>query len=277
MLIDAHTHVFFPDVIENRDSYFDDEAFASLYRDKQSRLSDVSQLQTYMQETETQTSFCFGFPWQSVDRCLIHNEYLLNITDQNLITFASFPSNPTAKLDTLFTHTAGGPFTGIGELAFYKTGMNEIVFSYLRDIFIFAEENNLIVSLHVNEPVGHEYPGKYITPFDKLYELLCDFSNVDTILAHWGGGFFLYELMNEVRKSVSHVYYDTAASPYLYRKEVFLNALNSTGKDKILFGTDYPLLKAERYISELDTLNLNSSERNSILYSNSYKLLQKHR
>jgi len=128
--------------------------------------------------------------------------------------------------------------------------------------------------LHCNETVGHPYPGKCNTPLRSIYDFICGFPGLRVILAHWGGGFFFYELMPEVAKAAKRTWYDTAASPFLYRREIYPVAVTIVGADKILFGSDYPLLRPERYIEEMENSGLREEERRKILGQNIKELLK---
>lgn len=273
MFVDAHTHVFFPEVVRDRDLFFDDSSFAMLYSGKKSKLADADTLYSYMDVSKTDLAFVFGFGWEKAERCLLHNEYLLDM-EERIFPFASLPPFPGKASNRVFHQITDNNFSGIGELSFYTRRMDDTLFSYIRDIFALARQEHLPVSMHVNEPVGHTYPGKYSTPFDKLFELLCDFQDVPVILAHWGGGIFVYEMMPEVRKNLKHVYYDTAASPYLYDESIYTNAFHILDDEKILFGTDFPLLSSSRYIAEIDRSGIEEKLKNKLLGLNARKFLQ---
>ena len=125
-----------------------------------------------------------------------------------------------------------------------------------------AEKHQVPLLLHTNEPVGHFYPGKAHLPFWDLYELIKAFPSVTFILAHWGGGLWWYELLKrEVREVLRNTYFDTAASPFLYRPEIYQYAVQIMGVEKILYGSDYPLLGLNRYLKELDQAGLNQEQR----------------
>jgi predicted TIM-barrel fold metal-dependent hydrolase len=55
---------------------------------------------------------------------------------------------------------------------------------------------------------------------------------------------------------LSDVYFDTAASPFLYRPEIYAAAARIVGPERILFGSDYPLIKPERYFKEIEASGL---------------------
>ena len=77
----------------------------------------------------------------------------------------------------------------------------------------------------------------------------------------------------EVREVLKNVYVDTAASPFLYRPEIYRLAAEMVGPEKILFGSDYPLLTPKRYLKEMDKANLPADWRKMILGENLAKLL----
>jgi predicted TIM-barrel fold metal-dependent hydrolase len=68
------------------------------------------------------------------------------------------------------------------------------------------------------------------------------------VLAHWGGGLPFYELMPEVAAATARVVYDTAASTYLYRPAVFRAVLDVVGPERVLWGSDHPVLSLGRFL-----------------------------
>ena len=107
-----------------------------------------------------------------------------------------------------------------------------------------------------------------------LYELLKTFPVNRIVLAHWGGGIFFYELMKkEVRRVLSNVWFDTAASPYLYRPDIYRISGEIIGFDRILFGSDYPLIKPGRYLKEIESAGLAKKTIDKITGKNALKVL----
>ena len=136
-------------------------------------------------------------------------------------------------------------------------------------------EKDLPVLIHTNEPVGHQYPGKAPIKPEQIYEMAKRFPENKLVLAHWGGGIFFYNLLKkEVSQVLKNVYLDTAASPYLYRPEIYAIACKLMGREKILLGTDFPLLKPERYFKELDEAGIFGSDRAAICGASAKKLLK---
>ena len=98
-----------------------------------------------------------------------------------------------------------------------------------------------------------------------IYDLVQALEGVKLILAHWGGGLFFFNLLKrEVPESLTDVYFDTAASPFLYKPEIYRLAGNIIGPQKILFGSDYPLIRPSRYFKEIATQNLEPETENLI-------------
>jgi hypothetical protein len=79
--------------------------------------------------------------------------------------------------------------------------------------------------------------------------------------------------MPEVRKALENVYFDTAISPFLYRPEIYLEVSRLIGADRILFGSDYPVIPQSRLLKEIDSAGLPEEEKDMILSGNAYRLL----
>ena len=138
-----------------------------------------------------------------------------------------------------------------------------------------CQNRQLPVLIHTNEPIGHHYPGKTPLSLAQIYRLIKEFPKNKIVLAHWGGGVFFYSLLKkEVRGYLKNVYVDTAASPYLYDPLIYELAIKLIGVDKILFGSDYPLLPPSRYFDELQETGLTPSQVAHICGENARLLLK---
>ena len=73
---------------------------------------------------------------------------------------------------------------------------------------------------------------------------------------------FVYALLKkEAREVLSQVAYDTAASPFLYDPAIYAVAVKIVGAQRILFGSDYPLIRPERYFEEMAAAGLSEEEQ----------------
>jgi uncharacterized protein len=79
--------------------------------------------------------------------------------------------------------------------------------------------------------------------------------------------------MPEVKAALKNVYFDTAASPFLYNSQVYSQVAQLVGADKILFGSDYPLIPQRRLLKEISALDLSAAIKRKILVGNANKLL----
>ena len=72
---------------------------------------------------------------------------------------------------------------------------------------------------------------------------------------------------------MQNVYFDTAASPFLYQPQIYTLVSQLVGADKILFGSDYPLLPQTRLLQEINSAALTEEEKSLITGENARKLL----
>jgi hypothetical protein len=168
---------------------------------------------------------------------------------------------------------ARGGMRGIGEMRPDIQGFDLGDEEIMRPVIEAAKRHRLIFLTHSSEPVGHEYMGKgKITP-DILYRFICRFPQLPIVCAHWGGGLPFYALMPEVKTALEDVFFDTAASPFLYQPEIFKHVAEIVGVKKILFGSDYPLMSQSRVIKQVRSLDMGGEAEDMILGGNAEGLL----
>lgn len=276
MIIDIHTHVFPACIRQSRDQYFSSEpAFKLLYQSPKAKLIGAAKLLEAMDEYGVDKSIVFGFPWSKSETCRSHNDYIMEAVQKYPDRFLGLgcfdPADKQAFAET--ERCLAGGLRGIGELAFYRSGIDDYALRQLDPIMKICRKRGLPVLIHTNESVGHHYHGKTPITLAQIYHLIERFPDNNIILAHWGGGLFFYNLMKkEVKKRLKNVYFDTAASPFLYDPAVYRIAIEIIGAEKILFGTDFPLLPPSRYFSEMDQAGLTSSEIDKICGLNAQAL-----
>jgi len=279
VIIDFHTHVFPPWIKEERDEYIKcDPSFSLLYSQPKAKLITTEELIASMDEIELDLSVILNIGWASHQLCVKTNDYILDSVSRypdRLIGFCSIqPKAGDAALFELERCAQAGA-RGIGEMRSDAQSfdlMNKEVMEPLVDMVI---KHGLIFLTHSSEPVGHQYFGKgNITP-DILYSFALGFPNLKLVCAHWGGGLPFYALMPEVAKALSNVFFDTAATNFLYRPQIFRQVSEIIGSDKILFGSDYPLIPQGRIIAQIQSLELPQEDKNKILGDNARKLLFK--
>jgi predicted TIM-barrel fold metal-dependent hydrolase len=278
MIIDFHTHIFPGTIRKNRAAYFKGEtAFSLLYSSPKSKLAGAGTIVSAMDEQGVDRSVVFGFPWKDISICRMHNDYISEAVQRfprRLIGFCCVdPFHPGAVAEV--ERCLKGGLSGVGELAFYESGFTRDSIEQLAPLLALCREADLPVLIHTNEPVGHAYPGKSPMTLGELYRLVQAFPDNKIVLAHWGGGLFFYHLMRkEVKAALSNVYVDTAASPYLYDTNIYRIAIEIFGAEKILFGSDYPLLPPERYFSQMHESGLSTLEIQQVSGETAARLLK---
>lgn len=279
MIIDIHTHIFPRAIREQRQRYFEGEpTFELLYGSPKSLLIGADQLVRMMDDAGVAQAVTFGFPWRSDDTFRHNNDYILDAVSRHpgrLIGFCCLdPLHPDAAAEVRRCLSAG--LSGIGELAFYDSDLDQRCLESLDPIMALADQFNVPVMLHTNEPVGHAYPGKAPNTLARIYALVRRYPRNRLILAHWGGGLLFYALLKkEVRPALANVWFDTAASPYLYQPEIYTVAADIVGADKLLFGTDYPLLGPQRYLDEMRRAGLSAERMDRICGRNALEVLKR--
>jgi predicted TIM-barrel fold metal-dependent hydrolase len=278
MLIDFHTHIFHTKVQKEREQFFATEPeFKLLYSSPRAEIAGVESLIKTMDEQSVNLSVVLGFPWRDTDIARDNNDYIIESVAKypdRLKGFACFDVlSKGASEEAKRCLNAG--LSGVGELAFYLSGIDEHAVSCLEPIMeILRDFGNLPCLIHTNEPVGHDYPGKTPVTIEQIYNLAKTFPDNKLVLAHWGGGVFFYNIMKrDVKDVLQNVWFDTAASPFLYDASIYKLAVDAGIIDKVLLGTDYPLLKPDRYIKEIEESGISDLDKEKIINGNAQSIL----
>lgn len=277
MIIDFHTHVFSPKVRENRQKYIDsDPCFAMLYSTPSAILATADELVASMDKAGVDISVILNIGWVTHERCVETNDYILESIARyphRLVGFCAVQPRSSEAAVAEIERCARAGIRGVGEFR------PDVQLLNLRDGAVmtpFVEalrKHKLVVLTHASEPVGHTYSGKgEVTPA-MLYPFIASFPDLTIVCAHWGGGLPFYALMPEIKKTLSNVFFDTAASPFLYSPQVYDRVAQLVGADRILFGSDYPLLTQSRMLKEIRSLEMSEKTRNLILSGNAKRLL----
>ena len=261
-IIDAHVHIFPPDVSSRREAYHGrDDWFAQLYADEKFVLASPDDLITSMDAAGIQTSIACGFPWADPGICREHTDWMAQARRDHpgRIEFLAIvpPHDRDAARDAARAFELGA--LGIGELNADAQGFDLLQPACMADLMGLCHDVGKPVMLHTTEPIGHPYPGKGSATPERVYEWLRAYPAQPVVLAHWGGGLPFYELMPEVRAVTHFVSYDSAATTYLYNSAVFPTVLSLVGLDRVLFASDYAILRQDRLAHRVGLL-LNDRE-----------------
>ena len=277
MIVDAHCHLLPPGFAGR---HFElaarDATYAALFPNAGGRLADVDALLRGMDAAGVGRAVAMGFGWVDVGVASEVNAYLVGAArghPERLSVFASV--NPAWGLDAVeqTRRWLDAGAVGIGELHADTQGFDITDRDVMSPLMAELLARNLPVTVHASEPVGHLYPGKGATTPERLLALARNFPDNRIILAHLGGGLPFYAAMPEVGAALANVWYDTAALPFLYRPEAIRAAIATAGAERILLGTDYPLLGHRRVIRHVESAGASADELAALLGGNAAGLL----
>jgi uncharacterized protein len=69
-----------------------------------------------------------------------------------------------------------------------------------------------------------------------------------------------------------NVFIGTDAYAPKYWKPELVHFIDSWGRDKVLFGTDFPVIDFQRATAEIDELNLKKESKQSLLWKNAARV-----
>jgi predicted TIM-barrel fold metal-dependent hydrolase len=277
MIIDFHTHIFPPWVKENRHDYLKrDACSAQLYSSPKAKIATAEELITSMDQAHIDTSVVLNIGWVSQQLCAETNDYILEALARypdRLIGFCMVQPKAGDAAIAEMERCARGGARGIGELRPDVQGFDLADKEVMAPLVGVAERYHLLFLTHASEPVGHQYPGKGDVIPSTLYRFISNFPELRIVCAHWGGGLPFYALMPEVASALTNTFFDTAATPFLYQPQIFRHVAEIIGADKILFGSDYPLLAPNRIIAQVESSELPPEAKAMILGGNAQRLL----
>jgi predicted TIM-barrel fold metal-dependent hydrolase len=201
---------------------------------------------------------------------------LTNASDGVLIPFATVdPWKGQAAIDELercrqrgFRGLKVQPITQhfhVGDRRFYP-------------LWDYCQSNQLPVIVHTGTTgIGAGAPGgaglrlRYGRPVPDIDDVAADFPRLQIVAAHFGWPWHL-ELLAVARHKQNVLIDLSGWAPKYFPTEV-LRYCNSVMPDKFLFGTDFPLLTPDRWLSEFEQLDLKDAVRQAVLRDNCARLL----
>jgi predicted TIM-barrel fold metal-dependent hydrolase len=289
---DCHVHAYPPEVhvdaaawAERHGEWWWSSCVAPAGRTSLQGWADDARLVSDMDKAGIERCVLLGWYWENQETCEEQNRWYVDWVRKHpdrLVGFAA--ANPKAGQRTLddVNRSLDEGLRGIGELlpqaqgyTFRDEGWEKLV--------ELSVSRKVPINLHVSDPALAGAASSKPTPLEDFVGLGRDNPEATFILAHWGGGLPFHELSPKVAGALRNVYYDAAASPLLYDKSVFRRTADLIGADRILFGTDYPLLTHPRKtrdpsfeLSLADARNsgLTEAELDKILGGNVRRLLK---
>ncbi len=251
MRIDAHVHLI-PDAVREDPAAMreSDPWFAECFPEGKG-MGDAVQLSAMLDDQKLDACILAGWPFRSIDDCHAMTEAAAGAARQDArIAFLGMIHPLDPNLDDALDHALKLGCCGVGEVNADGFGIHDD-----RLLYRLAEacaDRKLPLLVHCSEPVGHAYPGKGTFALHRIEKLLQAVPRCTMVLAHLGGGFPFYAVMPEVRELLSHAYVDTAAAPWLYQPEALTRVADSWGWERIIFGSDFPLMAKKKFTKWLN-------------------------
>lgn len=277
-IVDCHVHVYPPQVIAGWEAIAEREPyFGTLARGKVHRWATGDDLLTAMDVDGISESWVFGFAFRDLGLCRECNDTVIELQERapgRVKGFAVVPPLARGAEEEILRCREKGLW-GVGELFPEGQGFD---LGDIRQTWRLAgacHEAGMPVVFHTAEPVGHPYPGKGTVGPKEAVELCTNHPELKVVFAHMGGGLWLYELMPEMAVVLQNAFYDTAAAPYLYGSPVYRAAWAAGLGGKILFGSDFPIVKWPRHARQIEAAGLAPEQLSALLSGNADGFLTK--
>ncbi len=269
MIIDFHTHIFPPDVRAGREDYLRrDSTFAEMYANPKAQIATAEDLLASMDEAGVDISVALGFAWQDHEVISRHNDYLLDAAAKSggrILTFCTGNMADSNAANEIERCSEAGA-RGLGELRPENQGWS-LDGDAGEALAALARRLGLMLLFHVTEPGDHSYPGRRGLALESFRAFAERHPDLRLIGAHFGGGFYAGE------PSAAAPFADTAAQPFLHPGEQAIAALACVPANRMLFGSDFPLISQARQIAELRTAITDSTRLEAALGGNAHTLL----
>jgi predicted TIM-barrel fold metal-dependent hydrolase len=271
VLVDAHTHVFAPAQREARAAVAGrDPAFAAMYADPAAKMATGDDLFAVIERAGLDGAVAAGFAFERPGDIEAQNEHLLETAARSGGRVAALaavnPSSPGWRREAEAALASGA--RGFGELRPGNQGWDPLGPAG-RGLCELAEAAGAVLLWHVSEPVGHAYPGKTggISPAG-LIQLAAAHPRLPMVAAHLGAGAAFFLQMPELEAAIEALYFDTAAVSLLYHEKAVVRTLDIVGADRVLFGSDFPLLSPARQIRLLERVIPGGAASGAVLGGN---------
>ena len=129
-------------------------------------------------------------------------------------------------------------------------------------------ELDVPIQMQVGQSMNYDknYPRRSVGRPIALDAVACDFPELRLIGIHIGIPWT--EEMIAMAWKHQNIFIGSDAHAPKYWPECFVHYINTYGQDKVIFGTDFPVLDFERTVAEIDALGLRETPRRKLMRDN---------
>ena len=124
----------------------------------------------------------------------------------------------------------------------------------------------------VGRPGGGGIKLKYAKPIPYIDDVAADFPELTIVMAHPSFPWQDEQLAMLVHKP--NVYMDLSGWSPKYFSPLLVQYAKTLVQDKVMFGSDYPVISPERWLNDFDALGFDETVRQKILIDNAKRLLK---
>ena len=142
-----------------------------------------------------------------------------------------------------------------------------------------AQALGLVVLFHtgttgvgIGQPGGGGIKLKYARPIPYIDDVAADFPELTIIMAHPSFPWQDEQLAMLIHKP--NVYMDLSGWSPKYFSPLLVQYAKTIAQDKVMFGSDYPVISPERWMDDFDKLGFDETIRQKILIDNAKRVLK---
>ncbi|MGD0833268.1 MAG: amidohydrolase family protein [Candidatus Dormibacteria bacterium] len=274
--VDAHVHVMPDRVRRDVETIAAAEPWFAACHVGGKRLAGERDLLEYMDGEGIDRAVVFTWPFADPRLCAEANGFVgqLQRRHPNRVIGCGIvqPASPDAAAE--LERCAGMGLAGIGELNADAQGW-DLEGDGILLLAARSASLDLPWTLHCGEPVGHDYPGKGTVTPERLARFAARLTGLRLVAAHLGGGLPFHARMPEVRELCRSLWFDIAALPFVYGPGAVRDAVDLVGADRLLLGTDFPLLGVDRYRQALEQAGVAGADLSLIMGENAASVWQR--
>jgi predicted TIM-barrel fold metal-dependent hydrolase len=124
----------------------------------------------------------------------------------------------------------------------------------------------------IGRPGGGGIKLKYARPIPYIDDVAADFPELTIIMAHPSFPWQDEQLAMLVHKP--NVYMDLSGWSPKYFSPLLVQYAKTLAQDKVMFGSDYPVISPERWLNDFDALGFDEAVRQKVLIDNAKRVLK---